>query len=101
MVTPGAQRRTKKLVGVMQKVEPSGFWKLSIWVLVAGFLIPGFLVVLQIGSNGYLHSSPVSQNPGYNGSPEAHAAALRMATFVAKSCLLECDLYAQLVAWFD
>lgn len=33
----------------------------------------------------------------YNGSPEAHAAALRMATFVAKSCLLECDLYAQLV----
>eukprot|EP00435_Cladocopium_sp_Y103_P023924 s884_g5.t2 len=33
----------------------------------------------------------------YNGSPEAHAAALRMATFVAKNCLQECDLYAQLV----
>ena len=53
VVTPGLM---KEAGTVMQKVEPSGFWKFSIWVPVAGFPIPGFLVVFQIGSNGYLHS---------------------------------------------
>ena len=30
-------------------------------------------------------------------SPGAHAAVLRVATFVAKNCLQDCDLFAQLV----